>query len=227
MSLPCDNNVAAKPSIMAAREISHSGRSSRKLLPNVKQAALAFGIALALLLVNDTFVFESVVVPTSSMAPTILPNERIVLAHFPLGRVRRFDVVVINERAARKRIVKRVVGLPGDRVRLEEGWKVFINGKALAYRSQGLTGQWTEEGDHAIELALNVRPPETLFGKSDLQLGSDEYFVLGDNRLASSDGRVFGPVKRKDIQGVVSLIWYSFDLKNHRLRTGRVPHWMR
>lgn len=217
MSLLCVSDAPVAHPVSTARR-------RRTLIPTAKQAALSFCIALALLLIDDTFVFESIQVPTSSMRPTILPNERVILRHFAMRPLGRFDVVVINEIATHKRIVKRIVGLPGERVRLEGGWKLFIDGQSLAYGELSPDGLRKEGAKHLIELARDARPPPTRFGKDDLLLGPDEYFVLGDSRLASSDSRVIGPVKRKDIQGTVWLVWYSFDLVAHRLRTGRMPH---
>ena len=196
-----------------------------KLIPTAKQAAAAFAIALALLVFNDLFVFESLVVPTSSMQPAIQPNERIILNHLSFGPLHRFDVAVIRERGTGKRIVKRIIGLPGERVRLEGGWKVFINDQPIGYSDQMINGQRMEAGNHLIQLFGSDVPP-TRFGRDDLLLGADEYFVLGDNRLASSDSRVIGPVKREDIEGTVSFVWYSFDLVQHRLRTERLMHWI-
>lgn len=223
MSLLSINEAPARRFPVADQRAPHAGRGIRKLIPSAKQAAISFGIALALVLINDSFVFESIVVPTSSMQPTILANERIILERIPLRSVRRFDVVVINEPATHKRIVKRIIGLPGERVRLAESWKVFINGQALAYSVKSQDGKRTEADDHMIEIASDAKPPATRFGIEDVLLGPDEYFVLGDNRLASIDSRVIGPVKGKEIQGIVSTVWYSFDLVQHRLRTERMP----
>ena len=65
----------------------------------------------------------------------------------------RFDVVVIYEPATHKRIVKRIIGLPGERIRLAESWKVFINGQAIAYSGMSRDGTRTEAGDHTIEIS--------------------------------------------------------------------------
>jgi signal peptidase I len=54
----------------------------------------------------------------------------------------------------------------------------------------------------------------TKFAGQDLLLGPDEYFMLGDNRFASSDSRVFGPVRREEIEGKVEMIWYSRDAED-------------
>ena len=195
--------------------------------PTIKQAAIAFGVALALLVINDSFVFESIVVPTSSMQPTILPNDRIFLNHLSRSALHRFDVVVIDERSTGRRIVKRIIGLPGERVRLIDSWKVILNDRPFEYGLQSADGRRIEAGHHAIRIARDSTPPETKFGNTDLLLAPDEYFVLGDNRLASSDSRVIGPVRHDQIQGTVWRVWYSFDLVQHRFRTERIAEQIR
>ena len=200
----------------------HSTRRNR-WLPTRLQAVAAFGVAAALLLAVDRFAFESVVVPSASMEPTVLRNERVFLNRLPGQSIRRFDVVVVDSRALGRRIAKRVVGLPGERVRLEASWKVFVDGESLAYSEASAGHTRTEAGDHEIRLVAGPTPPAaTRFGREDLLLGPGEYFVLGDNRLASTDSRVIGPVKREEIQGKLGLVWYSFDLEQHRIRAGRL-----
>ena len=193
-------------------------------IPTWKQVAACAAVALALLTINDVFFFESVVVPTSSMRPTILPNERVLLRKTGYRTIRRFDIVVIANSATGKRLAKRVIGLPGDRIRLKDSWKVYINGRPLDY-SEGAGEKVATESGHSI-INQSDTPPriETRFAKDDLLLGPDEYFLLGDNRLASDDSRQFGPVKRKEMQGKICLIWYSYDLNNRCLRLKRFLH---
>ena len=193
------------------------------LIPTWKQLAASAAIALALLAINDLFLFESIVIPSSSMRPTILPNERILLRKVGYRTISRFDIVVIANRATGKRLAKRIIGLPGDHIHLENSWKVYINGVPLTYTSDGDTV--IEAGHHLISVESNSTSRiETNFGKEDLLLGPNEYFVLGDNRLASDDSRIFGPVKRDEIQGKICLIWYSYDLQARGLRLKRFLH---
>ena len=193
------------------------------LIPSLPQAIAAFGVAAVLLLLNDRFLFESICVPSSSMRPTILRNERIFLQKLGYGDIHRFDVVVIRSRALGERIVKRVIGLPGDRIRLEDSWRVYVNGKSLDYSAPDDQHILREAGNHEIQLVRNPRFfYETKYAKEELLLGPREYFVLGDNRLASGDGRAFGPVNIQEIQGKLTFVWYSYDLPAHRLRRDRV-----
>jgi len=199
-------------------------RLVERFVPSPGILALAFLVAGTVLWLNDRFFFESVCVVSSSMCPTLLKNERLYLQKAGIGAIRRFDAVVIDSRALHHRIIKRVIGLPGDLVRLEDSYRVFINGQSLDYAPQpGHPDCQTEASVHAIQLRRNPKFfYETIFGKNEIRLGPDEFYVLGDNRLASGDSRAFGPVKRAEIQGRVTRIWYSFDLDTGRFRWERV-----
>jgi signal peptidase I len=182
----------------------------------------AAGLAGALLVANDVFFYESILVPSASMQPTILPNERIFLRHFP-GRIKRFDVVVLAGQRFGERLAKRVVGLPGERVRLEDSWRLYINDVRLPYTSETMLHEWREANDHEICVGAGLGTTfVTRFGAADLLLGPDEYFVLGDNRLASDDSRSFGPVHSAEVQGTLGRIWYSYDRTERRVRTERL-----
>lgn len=96
----------------------------------------------------------------------------------------RFDVVRLDDPSRAGRwIVKRVVGLPGEEVKLEDG-VLFVNGSEIR------------------EPHLSIRAPA---GKYEWWLRGDEFVVLGDNRSASTDSRRFGPVSFSAIRGKVSL----------------------
>lgn len=193
------------------------------LTPAWKRAIGAAVVALVLLSLTDVFLYESVLIPSTSMEPAILPNERVLLAKLPYRTIRRFDVVVINSGRLNERIAKRVIGLPGERVRLEDSWKVVIDGRPLDYSATNSPDERIEAGDHPIRVdEMHGTAFETRFGRADLQLGPDEYFVLGDNRLASCDSRVIGPVPRRQIAGRLEAVWYSFDLRKAGMRWGRL-----
>lgn len=128
-------------------------------------------------------------VPVSgnSMQP-VLNSEDVVLVNrlsYDLGAPKRFDIVVF-EREDQKKNVKRVIGLPGERIQIKGGF-IFINGELLN--------------------AENDLEQVSLAGRADspIQLEKDEYFLLGDNRDSSEDSRFsnIGNVKRKQIQGKV------------------------
>lgn len=131
--------------------------------------ALVLGAVVAAGLAVRRARLEPVLVRGASMRPTLEPGQRIAVA--PLVRPpARGDLVVLS--SGGREVVKRVVGLPGERVRLRGG--------RLAVDGQAVPEPYLAGGSGAGEL--------------DLRLGPAEYLVLGDHRAASTDGRDFGPV---------------------------------
>jgi|Tabmets5t2r1_1033131.scaffolds.fasta_scaffold16373_2 signal peptidase I len=126
---------------------------------------------------------EPMLVKGGSMRPTLSPGQRIAVA--PLLRPpRRGDLVVV--RREDREVVKRVVGLPGERVRLRAG-RLEVDGRPVPE-------PYLEGGSGAGEL--------------DLRLGPAQYLVLGDHRAASTDGRDFGPVGADAVVGRVRFAYW-------------------
>jgi signal peptidase I len=111
-------------------------------------------------------------------------------------------------------VLKRVIGLPGDKVRTVNGW-VYLNGKRLKRQPAEVSGEGCEgfpEGQAVVERLPGKRsyrvwvvldaeiPPR------DWTVGPNEVFVLGDNRLHSGDSRAF-EIEREDIVGKAVLRW--------------------
>ena len=89
----------------------------------------------------------------------------------------------------RQSVLKRIVGLPGERVAFEDG-TLYINGEAH------------------VEPYLGGLPPHLGLDALEFALGTDEYFVLGDSRAHSTDSRHYGPIKCQQIEGrAVCRIW--------------------
>ncbi len=139
------------------------------------------------------FVFQNYVVEGQSMLNTLFPGERLIVSRisYIVGRPARGDVIVLQYPLDPGRdFVKRIIGLPSETVAIVGG-QVFINGRPL--------------------------PPETYVvypshaDMAPLQLGPDEYFVMGDNRAGSSDSRTWGPLPARRIIGKAWLIYYPFD----------------
>lgn len=124
-----------------------------------------------------------------SMVP-VLNSEDVVLMNrlaYDFGRPDRMDVVVF-EREDKKTNVKRVIGLPGETVQIKDGY-IYIDDRCL-------------EGEDGLdEVSLGG------LAENPVELGKDEYFLLGDNRESSEDSRFtnIGNVKREQIQGKVWL----------------------
>lgn len=140
------------------------------------------------------FVAEPFIVSGSSMVPNYHNREYLVVnkLSYRFNEPHRGDVIVFKyPKDTTQYFIKRVIGLPGEKVKVENG-KVFI------YNTE------YPEGKALTEDYLSNQ--DITFGKDDIvSLGSDEFYVLGDNRLASSDSRVWGVLPRHDIVGTAWL----------------------
>jgi len=179
-------------------------------------------------------VFKSAVadwntVPTESMVPTILPGDqigvnklaydaRVPFTHITLARLgepKHGDIVVFDSQVADKRLVKRVVGLPGDTVVMVNN-QLFINGQAIVYQKNDQGNDLTEyfsTNTHSIKI---TNPADHSFANlPTLVVPEGKYFVLGDNRDNSADSRVIGFVPRSEIVGRASTVVMSLDHDNY------------
>jgi signal peptidase I len=164
---------------------------------------LAFSVLIAVVLI--VFIYQPVKVEGTSMTPTLTDQERIFINKFTyrfgLGSIERGDTVVFWYPEDRnKSYIKRVIGLPGDRVRIRDG-QVYVNGKAL------------EEGYVAAE----YRDPTSWRDGEEQVVPEGQYFVLGDHRNSSSDSRTWGYVPRENIYGKAVFVYWPLD-KMGRLR---------
>jgi signal peptidase I len=148
----------------------------------------------------QTFVAQPFRVEGGSMETTLEPNQYVLVDKLtprwaPYGRG---DIVVLDPPAAYQRdgtpFIKRVIGLPGDRVQLVDG-AVVVNGTAL--------------DEPYLYSVGGVREPTdpTLGGLSEWYVPPGQLFVLGDHRQNSSDSRVFGTV---DISSIVGRAWLRY-----------------
>lgn len=135
-----------------------------------------------------SFVGQRTVVEGSSMEPTLADGDNLIVdkLSYRFGKPQRFDIIVFPyEEGEETYFIKRVIGLPGETVQIDEAGAIFINGEKLR-ESYG------KEVIDSPGMAAQV-----------VRLGADEYFVLGDNRndsMDSRDGRV-GMIKEADIVG--------------------------
>ncbi len=158
---------------------------------------LALGALVAAALTVRRARLEPMLVKGGSMRPTLEPGQRIAVA--PLVRPpARGDLVVLRSPRDLE-VVKRVVGLPGERVRLREG-RLEVDGQELPepYLAGPRRSSRSPEG-----LPRSVNP-----GELDLELGPAQYLVLGDHRAASTDGRDFGPVGADALVGRVRFAYW-------------------
>jgi signal peptidase I len=187
-------------------------------------------------------------VPSGSMRPTILEGDRILVNKLAYdlklpfttwhlaewGNPQRGDVVVFFSPHDETRLVKRVIGLPGDTIELRDN-QLVINGQPVSYQpvagealrdipaaaqvgrvfaSEELPGR-----THAVGGNPSVPTPRTF---APLRVPEGQYFMMGDNRDESFDSRYFGPVERNRIVGRAAAVVFSLDRDNYWL-----PRWNR
>lgn len=181
------------------------------------------------------------VVPSGSMQPTIRIGDRILVdklaydVRLPLTHIslihladpQRGDIVVLDSHAADERLVKRVIGLPGDEVAMRNN-VLLINGHVARYASGTYRGIHDDANDpahyrierygamhHAIRLSDHRRSPASSFGP--VQVPAGQYLLLGDDRDNSADSRYFGFFPRGEIVGRARYVVASLDPQHHYL----------
>jgi signal peptidase I len=187
-------------------------------------------------------------VPTGSMNPTILEGDLIFVdkaaydLRIPLTLHRlakwsdpeRGDIVICFSPEDGVRLVKRVIGLPGDTIEMKNN-TLFLNAEPVVYRKIGLSykeilsGKRTvrcvvaiEDLDGVTHAVMSIPSIEAMrsFGPVTVPRGS--YFVMGDNRDSSRDSRYFGFVDRESIVGKAMGVIGSFDITDkYQPRFGR------
>lgn len=152
---------------------------------------LPYIIAVIIVIIIKAYVVAPVMVNGDSMYPTLKNKDIMILNRigYKDKKFDRFDIVVIKEE--KKKIIKRVIGLPGEKVQILDGF-VYINGKKLE--------------DDVIKTEMKYAG----LANNVIELTSDEYFVLGDNRNDSSDSRIIGPINKNQILGRTKLTIFPF-----------------
>jgi signal peptidase I len=147
--------------------------------------------ALVLAMIVHFFLAQATVVYGQSMEPNLYQHQRLVVdkISFRMHPPQRGDIVVLDLPEMEEMLVKRVVGLPGERVEILNG-VVYINGEPLP-----------EPFPHDL----------TAYDMPELALPPLNYFVLGDNRGNSNDSRAFGGIHRDHIVGRVWLRYWPIN----------------
>lgn len=184
-------------------------------------------LGLAVALCFRLFVGSVVKVDGPSMQPNLQNNERVFC--WKLDKIKRGSVVVFNaygvdpQATGKIDYVKRVIALPGDTVKSEDG-KLYVNNKLVNQnyiskyqRDQG-TGDWT-----LPELGLEHNWQRH---QNSVKVPNGEYFVLGDHRSVSNDGRYIGFVPKSKILGVVKVpVWTSTETQRQNVNNQDDHFW--
>jgi signal peptidase I len=179
------------PPILPAATIVEGKSKSKKDRNGLVEALFLVLIALVLALTLKTYVAEAYEIKGRSMFPTFENGQRVVVLK-AFYDIEREDIVVFTSKEDRaKDLIKRVVGLPGETVRIIAG-QVYINGVELP-----------EAYARHTDRDRNERPLER-------RIPPGHYYVLGDNRPDSHDSRSFEEIPAVNIKGKVLFRWWPF-----------------
>ena len=224
--------------VWAKRRAAREGLLDEAAEPVVVDYSKAFFPILAVVLILRSFVAEPFRIPSNSMMPTLLTGDFILVNKFKyglrlpinnhkvvaLGEPQRGDVVVFRPpHHPEQDWIKRVVGLPGDRISYQDN-QVFLNGQPLPYK---LVGTYQGKGN-GVEMSGSEELRETLGavehsvlertdlpftdpGDGEWEVPPGHYFVMGDNRDNSEDSRYWGLLPEKNLRGKAFLVWMNFD----------------
>ena len=226
-----------------------------KLAASVRNFVHEWSLNILILLYGTTTLVQAFIVPTPSMDSTVMVGDHMIvdkLAYSPAGsfsrlllpytEVRRGDIIVFRYPVdIRQNYVKRVMGIPGDHIRIVDK-VVHVNGKALTepYTQHILPGLEPYRDNFPAE------PPADLYRRlvdggnmlqraqqmlahtkdGELVIPPDYYFAMGDNRDNSLDSRYWGLVPRENIIGKPLLIFWSYDAPTEALVGYSADHFL-
>jgi len=204
--------------------------------PWVVEYARSFFPVLLLVLLLRSFLAEPFRIPSGSMMPTLLVGDFILVNKFAYGirlpvinkkiiglnEPKRGDIVVFRyPRDPSVDYIKRVIGLPGDKISYDENKQLTVNGIPVKQVSMGLyqglgsgqemTGaERLQEDLTGIEHNILIRHDAPTVS-ADIIVPEGQYFMMGDNRDNSNDSRYWGTVPEENLVGRAMLIWMNFD----------------
>jgi len=188
--------MSSSPDVNPLPDVNSPAPAKRSALGSIAHWVRDLTISVVLAVFVILFIYQPVKVEGTSMMPTLDDQERIFINkcvyRFHFGNIDRGDTVVFwFPGDPSKSYIKRVIGMPGDRVEVDDG-KVIINGQAL------VESYVPPEFRDRSSMPARVIP-------------EDEYFVLGDHRSSSNDSRAWGMVPRRYIYGKAVFIYWPLD----------------
>lgn len=205
-------------------ELLHSGsvsRSSRNKKSKKNQQKSTYNeivdwlkaiiFAVVIVAVIRLFLFEPFIVDGDSMEPNFHTQERVIvnLLVYKYSEPKFGDVIVLNVPEEGRRFIKRVIGVPGDKIKLE-GDQLYINDELVEqpFLSEAIAESAANgETYNGVGDAFNF--PNSFY--EDNVVPDGMYFVLGDNRSNSKDSRAIGYVPEENIIGRTDVVMWPFD----------------
>jgi len=213
------------------------------VLPHYVEYARSFFPIFLIVLLLRAFLAEPFRIPSGSMMPSLLVGDFILVNKFtygirmPITKTKVIDVnepergdVVVFRWPVNPRLdyIKRLVALPGDKVRYQNK-TLFINGEAMKIEpigqyspiGSGMRALGSFEGredlmgvEHSVlvnPLAPDFSPSCTFMGYQEVEVPKGHYLMVGDNRDDSNDGRCWGFVPEANLVGKAFFVWFSLD----------------
>ncbi|WP_220739245.1 signal peptidase I [Leuconostoc miyukkimchii] len=188
-----------------------------KFIQFLKEWVLPVVVAFIAVTLVRTFLFSFVLVNGSSMAPNLQNKELVVLSK--ISKYQHGDVIVFNAkhedpriRAGEKDYVKRIIGMPGDTVSYKNS-NLYVNDKIINQDYIGINERTQgTEMSFGNDWSLKSLSSTNQWQKKDrnqTKVPAGEYFVMGDHRSVSNDGRYFGFVDKKHVTGKVIVPFWS------------------
>ena len=205
---------------------------------------------LLLVFVLRSFVVEPFRIPSGSMLPTLEIGDFILVNKFSyglrmpvfnttlldLGSPERGDVMVFRyPRNTRTDYIKRVIGLPGDRIAYYRK-QLYINGQPVPKEmlpdlpdDQSLAPSlyWYRESLDEVEHDIWIHSDRSAVIQNSWQVPEGHYFVMGDNRDNSEDSRYWGFVPEKNLVGKAFLVWMNWNSNQRQFQWERIGHRIR
>ena len=213
-----------------------------KYLLAIRDFVSEWTVTILLLLFGTTTLVQAFVIPTGSMEDTLLIGDHLLvdkLAYAPPGPiskyvlpyqdVKRGDIIVFRYPVDIKQtFVKRVIGVPGDRLRLEKK-QLFLNGHAVNEPYKYNKTEYFDSYRDNFPSEPNVRlydPGQKMLAENvvngEVVVPPGHYFAMGDNRDSSLDSRYWGFVPRDNIIGKPLIIYWSYDAPTDRLASPNI-----
>lgn len=192
---------------LSGRDKNYEGKekedSLKSIVDFIKEIIKVVIISAAIVVPIRYYLIQPFFVSGSSMVPQFHNGEYLIIDEFSYRNAlpERGDVVVFRyPKDPSQFYIKRIIGLPGETIQIKDE-KVIIYDKDKRIYPWGL----------ALDESGYLQKGEITKGNIDLALGDNEYFVMGDNRQASSDSRYWGPVDKKFIMGKVWIRAWPFN----------------
>lgn len=236
----------ARAELLAEQGVDEATLEQTRRQPTAVEYARAFFPVILVVLLLRSFVVEPFRIPSGSMMPTLLTGDFILVNKFSyglrlpvvhtrildLGRPERGDVAVFRyPEDPRIDYIKRVVGLPGDRIEYRDK-TFYVNGEEVTrdavgrYRGEGTAASMT--GARLYEESMGETRYRVLLESGGFDqdfsytVPRGHYFTVGDNRDNSRDSRFWGPVPEDHLVGRAFLIWMNWDSVDNTIRWGRL-----